>query len=128
MKVYPSETSFDNLYDQAKLSHTKRANPIKLTFENLEYEVVVKLNPVDTKKLGKSTASQKIIKGATGYALPGQTLYMMGSSGAGKTSLLNIVSDRINQSNGSKLTGKVTLNDSTNLDSKTFGAVGSYVM
>jgi ABC-type multidrug transport system ATPase subunit len=35
------------------------------------------------------------VKGVSGYALPGQTLYIMGSSGAGKTSLLNIISDRI---------------------------------
>jgi ABC-type lipoprotein export system ATPase subunit len=27
--------------------------------------------------------------------MPGQTLYIMGASGAGKTSLLNIISDRI---------------------------------
>lgn len=52
----------------------------------------------------------------------------MGSSGAGKTSLLNIISDRINLSNGSKMSGEITINDSTPLDSKTFGAVGSYVM
>ena len=31
---------------------------------------------------------QKIVKGASGYAMPGTTLYIMGSSGAGKTSLL----------------------------------------
>ncbi len=73
-----------------------RANPVKLTFENLEYEVTVKLNENDAQKLGKRTTTQKIVKGATGYALPGQTLYIMGSSGAGKTSLLNMISDRVN--------------------------------
>ena len=50
----------------------------------------------------------------------------MGSSVAGKTSLLNIISDRINLSNVSKLTSKVTLNDSSKLHSETFGAVGCY--
>ena len=71
MKLHPSEASFDNLNDQAKLALTIRINTIKLTFENLEYEVVVNLNANEAKKLGKSTANQKIIKGATGYALPG---------------------------------------------------------
>ena len=52
----------------------------------------------------------------------------MGSSVAGKTSLLNIISDRINLSNGSKRAGIVTLNDSSKRHSETFGAVGSYVM
>ena len=37
----------------------------------------------------------KILKNCTGFANPGQTLYIMGSSGAGKTSLLNALSDRI---------------------------------
>lgn len=54
---------------------------------------------------------QKIVKGATGYALPGETLYIMGSSGAGKTSLLNILSDRISTKNGQKVTGKIMVND-----------------
>ena len=31
----------------------------------------------------------------SGYALPGQTLYIMGSSGAGKTSLMNALSNRL---------------------------------
>jgi ABC-type multidrug transport system ATPase subunit len=35
--------------------------------------------------------------------MPGQTLYIMGASGAGKTSLLNILSDRINVNNGDLL-------------------------
>jgi ABC-type lipoprotein export system ATPase subunit len=29
--------------------------------------------------------------------MPGQTLFIMGASGAGKTSLLNLLSDRISQ-------------------------------
>ena len=36
-----------------------------------------------------------IVKGVTGYALPGEALYVIGSSGSGKTSLLNIICDRV---------------------------------
>jgi ABC-type multidrug transport system ATPase subunit len=39
----------------------------------------------------------KVLKNLTGYALPGQTLYIMGASGAGKTSLMNALSDRIHK-------------------------------
>jgi len=53
----------------------------------------------------------KIIKGVSGHAYPGQTLYIMGSSGAGKTSLLNIISDRISASRGNRISGKVLIND-----------------
>jgi len=35
-----------------------------------------------------------ILKGVSGSAMPGQATYIMGSSGAGKTSLLNLISDR----------------------------------
>lgn len=46
----------------------------------------------------------------TGYAEGGQTLYIMGASGAGKTSLLNALSDRITVRKGCELNGDVLLN------------------
>ena len=53
----------------------------------------------------------------------------MGSSGAGKTSLLNALSDRIKRNGGgNKLTGEVKINDSTPLTQNNFGSVASYVM
>ena len=51
------------------------------------------------------------MKGASGFALPGETLYIMGSSGAGKTSLLNMLSDRISLKNGAKIEGEIKIND-----------------
>ena len=59
---------------------------------------------------------QKIVKGASGYAMPGTTLYIMGSSGAGKTSFLNMLSDRISLKNGATCSGKILVNDSTELN------------
>ena len=52
----------------------------------------------------------------------------MGSSGAGKTSLLNILSDRISNKNGQTITGKVLVNDSLPLTQSVFGNFGAYVM
>ena len=52
----------------------------------------------------------------------------MGSSGAGKTSLLNIISDRVSTSNGNSVSGSITVNDSTPLNSTVFGKIGGYVM
>lgn len=57
----------------------------------------------------------QVLKNCSGYALPGQTLYIMGASGAGKTSLMNAISDRISVANGATLTGKVMVNDVTPL-------------
>ena len=52
----------------------------------------------------------------------------MGSSGAGKTSLLNVLSDRIKRKGAAKLTGDVKMNDSTTLTQGVFGSIASYVM
>lgn len=60
--------------------------------------------------------------------MPGQTLYVMGASGAGKTSLLNLISDRASEKNGSKIEGKVLVNNKDQVQQKTFGTIASFVM
>ena len=52
----------------------------------------------------------------------------MGASGAGKTSLLNRLADRIKIQKGQTLTGDVTLNDKHKLDAKLFAKYSTYVM
>lgn len=52
----------------------------------------------------------------------------MGASGAGKTSLLNIISDRISLGRGNEIGGKVMINDRTQLTQENFGGFGAYVM
>ena len=53
----------------------------------------------------------EVLKNISGYANPGQTLYIMGSSGAGKTSLMKALSDRININKSNIVTGNVMVND-----------------
>jgi ABC-type multidrug transport system ATPase subunit len=60
--------------------------------------------------------------------LPGQTLFIMGSSGCGKTSLLNLLSDRISVGRGDSITGAVKMNDIEDLNNDVFGKIGAYVM
>ena len=71
---------------------------------------------------------KKIIKNVSGFALPGQTLYIMGASGAGKTSLLNIISDRISKNKGDTLKKEIYLNDTVKVNDDNFGKVSAYVM
>ena len=52
----------------------------------------------------------------------------MGSSGAGKTSLLNILSDRTSSGRGNKLSGKIMINDNLPLNQDVFGNIAGYVM
>lgn len=68
------------------------------------------------------------MKGVTGYCLPGQTTFIMGASGAGKTSLLNLLSDRMSIRDGMTVKGRITLNDQHELTSGLFSNYASYVM
>lgn len=60
--------------------------------------------------------------------MPGQTLYIMGASGAGKTSLLNILSDRISLNSGDVLQKDIFINDTLRVTDDNFGKVSGYVM
>ena len=59
--------------------------PVKLSWTDLTYEVY---NP-------KLKTTKTVLNKCTGFAAPGLTTYIMGASGAGKTSLLNALSDRV---------------------------------
>ena len=103
----------------------KNDKQIFLTWENLNYTVYVKELNADKKKAIREI---KVLKNCAGYAQPGETLFIMGSSGAGKTSLMNALSDRITQNKTSILTGNIQLNKQTKLTQRVFGCCGSYVM
>lgn len=60
--------------------------------------------------------------------MPGHATYIMGSSGAGKTSLLNILSDRASNKRGNNISGKIMINDTIPMTSDAFGNIAGYVM
>ena len=69
-----------------------------------------------------------ILQNVSGYCLPGHLTFIMGASGAGKTSLLNLLSNRISDKPGQTLSGKVLVNDKLPLTAELFANYGSYVM
>ncbi|KDO30306.1 hypothetical protein SPRG_05019 [Saprolegnia parasitica CBS 223.65] len=74
------------------------AIPVTLAFEDLWYSVP---NPT------KGEPDLKLLKGVSGYALPGTITALMGSSGAGKTTLMDVIAGR---KTGGKIDGKILLN------------------
>ena len=56
---------------------------------------------------------KQILNNITGYAKPGELLAIMGASGCGKTSLLNILAQRIGVSPGATFLGDVNWLDET---------------
>ncbi|GAB9477854.1 Atp-binding protein, partial [Globisporangium polare] len=71
---------------------------VTLAFKDLWYTVPLPSNPKETIDL---------LKGITGYALPGSMTALMGSSGAGKTTLMDVIAGR---KTGGKIQGQILLN------------------
>lgn len=75
-------------------------SPVDRRIEIIKKNMSIKLN------LDPQNPTNKIIlKNVTGYAKPGEMVAIMGASGSGKTSLLNILGQRLDLSKGSTVSG-----------------------
>ena len=54
---------------------------------------------------------KQVLKGLSGFAKPGEIMAIMGASGSGKTSFLNVIGQRMGLSKGSKMVGEVRCNN-----------------
>ncbi|KAI9981531.1 hypothetical protein PInf_009284 [Phytophthora infestans] len=72
--------------------------PVTVAFKDLWYTVPDPANPKETIDL---------LKGISGYARPGTITALMGSSGAGKTTLMDVIAGR---KTGGKVQGQILLN------------------
>ncbi|KUF91865.1 CBL-interacting serine/threonine-protein kinase 11 [Phytophthora nicotianae] len=62
---------------------------------------------VQRSRPGQPKETIDLLKGISGYALPGTITALMGSSGAGKTTLMDVIAGR---KTGGKITGQILLN------------------
>lgn len=90
---------------------------IDIAFKNITYEVTL-----DKIKSPNDNDRKTILHGVSGLFKAGEVTAIMGSSGAGKTSLLNIISGRIANFQGQLCANKVKYN------CETFGSFANYVM
>ncbi|TMW64830.1 hypothetical protein Poli38472_008997 [Pythium oligandrum] len=80
-------------------SYERYFEPVTLAFKDLWYSVP---NPKDPKG-----APLDLLKGISGFAMPGTITALMGSSGAGKTTLMDVIAGR---KTGGKIQGQILLN------------------
>ncbi|KAG2506898.1 hypothetical protein BBO99_00009231 [Phytophthora kernoviae] len=72
--------------------------PVTVAFQDLWYSVPNPNNPKE---------SLELLKGISGFAMPGSVTALMGASGAGKTTLMDVIAGR---KTGGKITGKILMN------------------
>lgn len=66
---------------------------------------------VDIKDKDGTQTTKEILHGVSGYANPGELLVIMGPSGAGKTTLMNLLANRVSLGKGATLTGSILANE-----------------
>ncbi|TMW61662.1 hypothetical protein Poli38472_010725 [Pythium oligandrum] len=88
----------DLAVDIKSSSYERRIIPVSLAFRDLWYAVPDPANPKEELNL---------LKGINGFAMPGKMTALMGSSGAGKTTLMDVIAGR---KTGGKIKGQILLN------------------
>jgi ABC-type multidrug transport system ATPase subunit len=96
---------------------------ITMEWEDINFSVITK----DSRRGG--TKNNKILKNVNGRAESGQLLAIMGPTGCGKTSLLNVLAARVPSGgkSASKLSGNILINGAPRDDEK-FRRISAYVL
>ncbi|KAK8936592.1 Pleiotropic drug resistance protein 3 [Platanthera zijinensis] len=93
--------------------------PLSITFDNIRYSVDM---PQEMKAQGVQGERLELLKGVSGYFRPGVLTALMGVSGAGKTTLMDVLAGR---KTGGYIEGSITINGYPKKQ-ETFARVSGY--
>jgi ABC-type multidrug transport system ATPase subunit len=121
----PREKSALSKHFAASRAHDET---IKLEWENINFRMLTK-DTVKSKPCGTVMKMKKILTNNSGSTSSGELLAIMGPTGCGKTSLLNILAARVPSGSAavSSLTGRIKINGE-NRDEAKFRAISAYVL
>ncbi|KAJ0405426.1 hypothetical protein P43SY_005045 [Pythium insidiosum] len=94
----PATTDDATVIEVSRLPRERNFTPVTLAFQDLRYSVPDPHNPKQ---------SLELLKGISGFAMPGTVTALMGSSGAGKTTLMDVIAGR---KTGGTISGQILLN------------------
>jgi ABC-type multidrug transport system ATPase subunit len=99
--------------------------PVTLVWDNLWYTVTVDVAPMGKREGGRQahTTQLELLKSVSGFAKPGQMTALMGSSGAGKTTLMDVIAGR---KTSGEIRGSIMVNGHPQ-HMKTFSRISGYV-
>ena len=107
---------------------SKHQDDITIEWKNINYGILVK-DVKNSKPFRTVYKNRKIVNNVSGKAKSGELLAIMGPTGCGKTSLLNVLAARISATGSSnmKLSGDITVNGYARVDSQ-FRKMSAYVL
>jgi len=114
----------NNLQDTLLKTGDRLTESLTLSFKDVHYSVQVK----NQQGTGDKFTTKNILKGVSGICRPGELTALMGPSGGGKTTLLNLLACRIvADGKKSSLTGDIHAQGNP-YDAETFSKFAGYLM
>lgn len=108
----------------AEVERTKTI-PVTIAFNDITYEILTKKPGTPEKKV------YRILDGISGTLAPGSLTAIMGPTGSGKTSLLNVLANRMPAVKGAELRGQLLINGrnvASTAGASRFARLSAYVM
>lgn len=100
---------------------------LSLSWKDINYSIRFKDNKSRAPKPCRKSVTREILKGVSGSVASGECLSIIGASGAGKTSLLNILSHKVQSGGNINLKGEIKLGGKS-FSQRDFAKLSSFVM